>query len=161
MSSTDNMSFPPADTRDLRLRFYIGAQSTLAVIAVAAALATSGVPNWPMTIVLAAVCAIAERMAPELSEGVEASVAFLPMALAAVLFGPAAAGIVGASAMLGYVLQWPANQFSVFASARALAGVAAGACAQLALPSGTASASLPRLWSPQRRPPSPRAPSTS
>jgi putative nucleotidyltransferase with HDIG domain len=120
-------------------------QSALAAIAVGVAIVQFGVPNWPMTLVLAAVICIAERVAPEISKRVDASVAFLPAALAAVLFGPASAGIVGACAMLGFVTRFRVVQFSFFTSARALSGVAAGAAAQAVLPADIVSTSLPRL----------------
>ena len=105
----------------------------------------TGVPNWPVTIVLAAVTAIAERLAPRVSATVEMSVSFLPIALAAVLFGPAVAGIVAGCSMLGYVREWPVDKFSVFTSARALGGAAAGWGAQMVIPAGSTTVSLPRL----------------
>ncbi len=145
MSSPDNMSLPPVDTRALSLRYYVGVQTTLAVTVLVASMVTTGVPNWPVTIVLAAVAAIAERFDAELSDGVSASVAFLPVALAAVLFGPAAAGIVSAAAMLAFVTTWPTNKFLAFTSARALGGVAAGAAAALVIPAGSNAVSLQRL----------------
>jgi putative nucleotidyltransferase with HDIG domain len=139
------MSLPPVDTQALRLRTYIGAQSALAIFAIGVAIVHTGVPNWTVTIVLAAVTAIAERLAPRVSATVVVSVSFLPVALAAVLFGPAAAGIVAACGMLGYVVEWPLNRFAFFTSARALGGAAAGLCAQLVIPAGSNVVSLPRL----------------
>lgn len=139
------MSLTPADTQAFRLRIYIGAQATLAILVIGVAFVHTGVPNWPVTIVLAAVTAIAERLAPRVSATVEMSVSFLPIALAAVLFGPAVAGIVAGCSMLGYVREWPIDKFTVFTSARALGGAAAGWGAQMVIPAGSTSVSLPRL----------------
>ena len=112
MSSPDKMSLTPADTQAFRLRIYIGAQAALAILVIGVAFVHTGVPNWPVTIVLAAVTAIAERLAPRVSATVEMSVSFLPIALAAVLFGPAVAGIVAGCSMLGYVREWPLDKFT-------------------------------------------------
>ena len=51
-------------------------------------------------LVLALIAHVAEGRSMRVSPRVEVSVSFMPLALAAVLFGPAAAAIVGAAAML-------------------------------------------------------------
>ncbi len=121
----------PQVHRESRIRLYVAAQTIIAVVAVGTALLYSGVDNWPVTLVLAAVCAVAERYAPEISDRLGVSVAFLPMVLAALLFGPAAAALAGAAGMA--LLPEPGLKMLSFVSSRALVGVAAGVGAQVVL----------------------------
>ena len=64
------------------------------------------------------------------SPRVEVSVSFMPLALAAVLFGPAAAAVVGGAAMLHR--EGPLERFLIYLSGKTLAGCAAGWSAVLA-----------------------------
>jgi putative nucleotidyltransferase with HDIG domain len=64
------------------------------------------------------------------SPRVEVSVSFMPLALAAVLFGPAAAALVGGAAMLHR--EGPLERFLIYISGKSLAGCAAGAAALIA-----------------------------
>ena len=56
------------------------------------------------------------------SPRVEVSVSFMPLALAAVLFGPAAAAVVGGAAMLHR--EGPLERFLIYLSGKTLAGCA-------------------------------------
>jgi putative nucleotidyltransferase with HDIG domain len=83
-----------------------------------------GTGRWDAIVLLAVVANIAEGRHMRLSPQVAVSVSFMPMALAAVLFGPVAAGIVGAVAMASW--EAPAERFLIYLSGKGLAGCAAG-----------------------------------
>lgn len=100
--------------------------------------------TWGVVLGLAAVAAIAERRSLQLAPGVWVSVAFLPMALAAVVLGPAAAAIVGGAAMLGDT-EGPFDRFAIYTAARVLEGVAGGLAALAMLPAGHDHYTLARL----------------
>lgn len=81
---------------------------------------------------LAVVAAVGERGTVRLSKSVEGSISSLPMLFAAVLFGPLAAAIVGASSMLGD-LRAPYSRFFAYAGSRAITGAVAGLAAEAAV----------------------------
>jgi putative nucleotidyltransferase with HDIG domain len=83
-----------------------------------------GTGRWDAIVVLAIVANVAEGRSMRLSPRVEVSVSFMPMALAAVLFGPAAAAIVGAVGMARW--EPPVERFLIYLSGKGLAGCAAG-----------------------------------
>lgn len=89
---------------------------------------------WAL-LLLAMVAAAAERGSVRLSERVEVSIALVPVLVAAIAFGPLAAVVVGASAMLGD-LRRPYLKWAVYTSSRSLVGGAAGFVA-VALASGS------------------------
>jgi putative nucleotidyltransferase with HDIG domain len=91
--------------------------------------------QWGVVVALAAVAAIAERRSLQLAPGVWMSVAFLPMALAAVVLGPLAAAVVGGTAMLGD-LEGPPDRFAIYTAGRVLEGVGGGMAAVALLPPG-------------------------
>jgi putative nucleotidyltransferase with HDIG domain len=99
----------------------------VAACAITLSLATSGPARWQVLLVLAAAAWIAESRGMPLNS-IELSVSFIPIVLAAVLFGPAAGGLVGLAGMLGD-RRGPIERFSIYASTRAIAGVAGGAAA--------------------------------
>jgi putative nucleotidyltransferase with HDIG domain len=123
-------------------RFAVGL-GLLAVAVLVGSLVQSGVSRWPVVAALAAVAAIAERRSFQLSPGVYVSVSFLPMALAAVTQGPAAAAVVGGIAMLGD-RTGPLERFAIYTAGRTLSGAAGGAAAAgvLSVVSSTALAGL-------------------
>ena len=114
------------------IRLFAGALTVLAGVALGISLASAGIHQWSVVLALAAVAAIAERQSLELSPGVFVSVSFLPMALAAVTQGPAAAALVGGVAMLGDRTP-PVERFVIYTSGRTLSGAAGGAAAAATL----------------------------
>jgi putative nucleotidyltransferase with HDIG domain len=89
-----------------------------------------GLGRWDVVLVLALIAHVAEGRSMRVSPRVEVSVSFMPLALAAVLFGPAAAAIVGAAAMLHR--EGPLERFLIYVSGKSLAGCAAGWTALIA-----------------------------
>jgi len=93
----------------------------------------------PWTVLaLACVNALAERSSVSITRTTQMSINLLPTLFAAVLFGPLAAGLVNASSMLGDPElmassdpdRAPRLKFASYASARFIAGAAAGLAAQ-------------------------------
>src|SRR5437868_4837275 len=74
---------------------------------------------------LALIAAIAERGSIRLTSTTEESISLLPMLFAAVLFGPAAAALVGAASMLGD-LRRPYLRWIVYCSTRSITGAVTG-----------------------------------
>ena len=114
----------PADNLT-RIRIFAGGMTALAVAGIALGLATHGLGRWQVLVVLGAVAWIAEGRAMPVTQKLELSVSFIPIVLAAVLFGPAAGGLVGLAGMLGD-RRGPWERFAIWASSRSLAGVVAG-----------------------------------
>jgi HD domain len=96
-----------------------------------------------MVLALAAVAAIAERSSIRFGETVEQSISALPTLLAAVLFGPLGAGIVGAASMLGDPEltsrgdpdRAPRLKWATYTSTRFIGGAVTGLAAQAVLSS--------------------------
>jgi putative nucleotidyltransferase with HDIG domain len=101
--------------------------TAVAACAIALSLATNGSGRWEVLLVLAAAAWIAESRGMPLNS-IELSVSFIPIVLAAVVFGPASGGLVGLAGMLGD-RRGPVERFSIYASTRAIAGVVGGAAA--------------------------------
>jgi putative nucleotidyltransferase with HDIG domain len=92
----------------------------------------------PATVlVLAVTAAIAERSSVRLTRNAELSISLVPTVLAAVLFGPLAAGVVGAASMLGDPEltsrsrdRSPRLKWATYTSSRFISGAIAGLAAQ-------------------------------
>jgi putative nucleotidyltransferase with HDIG domain len=97
---------------------------------VAASWSMHGLGRWDVVLVLALIAHVAEGHSMRVSPRVEVSVSFMPLALAAVLFGPAAAALVGGAGMLHR--EGPLERFLIYISGKSLAGCAAGAAALIA-----------------------------
>ena len=82
------------------MRVYASVLAGLALGLVAASWSLHGLGRWDVVLVLAVIAHVAEGRSMRVSTRVEVSVSFMPLAMAAVLFGPAAAALVGAAAML-------------------------------------------------------------
>jgi hypothetical protein len=81
---------------------YVIALTLTALVTGAALLGAGYTLESPVTVfVLAAVAAAAERVSIRLTKNLEQSISALPRLLAAVLFGPLAAAVVGGVSMLG------------------------------------------------------------
>jgi putative nucleotidyltransferase with HDIG domain len=93
-------------------------------IAVPAAV-IAGVGRWDVVALLGAVGYVAESRTIRISTRVELSGSLIPLAMAAVLFGPAAAAVVGLASMLSD-RRGPLERFVIFSCGRALAGACAG-----------------------------------
>jgi putative nucleotidyltransferase with HDIG domain len=93
-------------------------------IAVPAAV-IAGVGRWDVVALLGAVGYVAESRTIRISTRVELSGSLIPLVMAAVLFGPAAAAVVGLASMLSD-RRGPLERFVIFSCGRALAGACAG-----------------------------------
>jgi hypothetical protein len=96
------------------VRVYASVLAGLALGLVAASWSLHGLGRWDVVLVLAVIAHVAEGRSMRVSPRVEVSVSFMPLALAAVLFGPAAAGLVGAAAMLHR--EGPLERFLIYLS---------------------------------------------
>lgn len=99
-------------------------------------------PQWWIIVALAVVAGLAERHGVALfgdrQNGIEIAVSFVPLAFAAVAFGPLAAFAVGALGNLAD-FRTPYLRWAVYTSARALTGAAAGLAAVTIYESSTTS----------------------
>jgi uncharacterized membrane protein len=100
----------------------------VAAASAASALAVEGVGNWQAVAVLAVIGGVAEGRSMPVTRSLELSVAFIPVVLAAVLFGPGAGALVALACMAGD-RRGPAWRWVWYASSRTTAGVVAGAVA--------------------------------
>jgi putative nucleotidyltransferase with HDIG domain len=91
-----------------------------------------GVGRWESVLILAVVAYVAESHTVRISTRVELSGSLIPLVMAAVLFGPAAAAIVGLGAMLSD-RRGPVERFVIFTCGRAAAGACAGLAAMAVL----------------------------
>jgi putative nucleotidyltransferase with HDIG domain len=119
----------PADNLT-RIRGFAGFVTALAVAGVAVGWAAYGLGPWKVLVVLAVAAWIAEGRAMPVSatRKLELSVVFIPIVMAAVLFGPASGGLVGLAGMLAD-RRGPIERFAIYAASRTLGGVMAGAVA--------------------------------
>lgn len=113
---------------DLERRAYLLFGGVLSATALSAALALIYAPNLGNIYVLtglALAAAVAERSRVGLGNGLDASIAMLPILFAAVLYGPLPAMIVGC---VSYVsdLRRPFLKWGVFTCVRAVTGAASG-----------------------------------
>jgi putative nucleotidyltransferase with HDIG domain len=125
-----------------RTLLYVAALA-VAAAATAVSLVSAGYTlDSPLTVfVLAAVAAVAERVSIRLTGTLEQSISSLPRLLAAVLFGPLAAGLVGAASMLGdpEVLsrstpeRAPRLKWATYTSIRFITGAIIGLAAQITI----------------------------
>jgi putative nucleotidyltransferase with HDIG domain len=122
---TDRDLVPASNLTSIRI--FAAFVTVVAACAITLSLATSGSARWQVLLVLAAAAWIAESRGMPLNS-IELSVSFIPIVLAAVVFGPAAGGLVGLAGMLGD-RRGPIERFSIYASTRAIAGVVGGAAA--------------------------------
>lgn len=108
-------------------------------IGVALPLLGSGLGDVWTVLALAVVAAVAERGTVRLGKTTEQSISLLPTLFAAVLFGPLAAGIVGASSMLGDPAligadrsRAPLLKWATYSSTRFISGTSMGLLATAA-----------------------------
>jgi putative nucleotidyltransferase with HDIG domain len=118
---------------------YVAALVLFAVgTAISLALAGYGLEAPITVLALAAAAAAGERIGIRLTQNIEQSISVLPMLLAAVLFGPLAAAIVGAASMLGDPElvaprdrdRAPRLKWATYTSTRFVGGAATGLAAQ-------------------------------
>jgi putative nucleotidyltransferase with HDIG domain len=109
------------------IRAYAASMAVIAACGIGAGMALHGAGRWQVLLVLAAAAWIAEGRGMPLN-AIELSVSFIPIVLAGVIYGPAAGGLVGLAGMLGD-RRGPIERFTVYASSRAVGGVAGGAAA--------------------------------
>ena len=115
----------------------------LTASALGAALVVAGYGiDAPLTVLaLALAAAVAERSSVRLTKSTELTIAGLPALVAAVLFGPLAAGLVGSASMLGDPelvarpdrKRSPQLKWAAFTSSRFITGVVTGIAAQATL----------------------------
>jgi len=109
------------------IRAYAVSMTVLAACGIVAGLALHGAGRWQVLLILAAAAWLAEGRGMPLN-AIELSVSFIPIVLAAVIYGPAAGGLVGLAGMLGD-RRGPIERFAVYASSRAVGGLLGGAAA--------------------------------
>ncbi len=126
-----NRSDKRADNLTSILVFRLGL-AALGGGSLAAAMILAPVENWQAVIVLALVGIVAEGRSMPVAPRLQLSVAFIPVVLAAVLFGAGAGGVVAVACMLGD-RAGPATRWMMFVAIRAVAGVGAGAVATLVI----------------------------
>jgi hypothetical protein len=134
----------PQSERRAPIRAYAASLAAASLlISVSAAVAT-GVGRWDAVAVLAVVGFVAESRTIRISTRVELSGSLIPLAMAAVLFGPAAAALVGVASMLSD-RRGPLERFVIFTCGRAIAGACAGLGA-MALPAAMGGTGLGHLF---------------
>jgi putative nucleotidyltransferase with HDIG domain len=111
-----------------QIRGFAALVTGLALAGLALGLAEHGLGRWQVLVVLAVVALIAEGQYMPVTDHLELSVSFIPIVLAAVLYGPAAGGLVGLAGMLGD-RRGPLVRFVIYTASRTVAGVLAGALA--------------------------------
>jgi putative nucleotidyltransferase with HDIG domain len=126
------------------VRAYAAALAVASLLLVLLCAVAHGVGRWEAVLILAAVAYVAESRTVRISTRVELSGSLIPLVMAAVLFGPAAAAIVGLGAMLSD-RRGPVERFVIFACGRALAGAGAGLVA-MAVHATVAGAGLGQLF---------------
>ena len=109
------------------IRGYAASMAVIAACGIGAGMVVHGAGRWQVLLILAAAAWIAEGRGMPLN-AIELSVSFIPIVLAGVIYGPAAGGLVGLAGMLGD-RRGPIERFTVYASSRAVGGVAGGAAA--------------------------------
>jgi hypothetical protein len=115
----------PQPDRGGPIRAYAAILTCTALATAVSAAVVSGVGRWDVVALLGAVGYVAESRAIRISTRVELSGSLIPLVMAAVLFGPAAAAVVGLASMLSD-RRGPLERFAIFSGGRALAGACAG-----------------------------------
>jgi putative nucleotidyltransferase with HDIG domain len=115
--------------RDWALVAYTASLSTTLLALLSASVALHGGPDatWPV-LALAFSALVADRQSVRLTPGIEISVSFLPIVLAAVIYGPVAAVIVSVASLL-MDFRAPYARWLLWTSSRSLAALAAGVAA--------------------------------
>src|ERR1700687_1082000 len=90
----------PQSERPGPIRAYAASLALVALLITVAAAVAGGVGRWEAIALLAAVGFAAESRTIRISTRVELSGSLIPLVMAAVLFGPAAAALVGLASML-------------------------------------------------------------
>jgi putative nucleotidyltransferase with HDIG domain len=118
---------------------YVAALVVAALLTAVVLLAAGYSLEAPLSVLaLAAAAAVAERSSLRITKTMETSISILPTLLAAVLFGPLAAAVVGAASMLGDPelisrgdrLRAPRLKWATYTSSRFIGGAATGLAAQ-------------------------------
>src|SRR3989442_7881567 len=110
-----------------RVTAYVGTLAVTASVTAVGLVATGyGIGNGWSVVALALVAAVAERGSVRLTSTTEESISLLPTLFAAVLFGPLAAMIVGASSMLGDLSSPPYMRWATYTCSRSILGAATG-----------------------------------
>ena len=110
------------------LRAYRAAWACVGTVVLTLALVNDGVGNWQAVALLTVIGILAEGRSMPVTRNLELSVAFIPVVLAAILFGPGAGGLVALVCMLGD-RDMPVSRWLMYAAVRATAGVGAGTVA--------------------------------
>ena len=118
----------PQSERCGPIRAYAASLALTSLAITLAAAFTGGVGRWDAVALLAVFGFAAESRPIRISTRVELSGSLIPLVMAALLFGPAAAALVGVAAMLSD-RRGPLERFVIFTCGRALAGASAGAAA--------------------------------
>src|SRR5439155_15675107 len=112
------------------IRVVAGAASIAGVASLTLGLALAGIGDWQGVALLALVAFIAEGRPMRVSSAVELAVSFIPIIMAAVLFGAGAGALVGVVGMLGdRGGLW--EKWAIYASDRAASGAVAGVAAAI------------------------------
>ncbi len=125
----------------VRTRLYVGGLVATALSTGVALVATGHGTGAPFVVLaLAIAAAVAERSGVRLTSTLELAVSGLPAIFAAVLFGPLAAGLVGAAAMLGDPeltsrdrARAPRLKWASYTSSRFIVGALTGLAGQAAI----------------------------
>ena len=112
----------------IRIRAYAAFLAALALTLAVGSWSVHGLGRWEIVLVLALVAHTAEGRGMRMSPTVEASVSFMPVVLAAVLFGPAAGAVVGVVSMMRPALHRdaPLERLVIYISGKAVSGCSAG-----------------------------------
>jgi putative nucleotidyltransferase with HDIG domain len=125
------------------VRAYAASLAIASLLITVSAVVAGGVGRVDAVALLAVVGFAAEARAIRISTRVELSGSVIPLVMAAVLFGPAAAAVVGVGCMLSD-RRGPLERFVIFTSGRALAGACA-AFGAMAVPASVAGTGLGHL----------------
>jgi HD-GYP domain-containing protein (c-di-GMP phosphodiesterase class II) len=128
----------PLSRTSVRTALYVAAMAMTAIATAVALIAFGYGLTSPLVVALLAVAgAIGERTGIRLTDKLELSISGVPTIFAAVLFGPLAAGLVGASSMLGDPelasrdrSRSPRLKWASYTSTRFVAGALTGLAAQ-------------------------------
>jgi HD-GYP domain-containing protein (c-di-GMP phosphodiesterase class II) len=124
-----------------RIRLFVGVVASIALSLGAVLVLHNGTVNRPLVVLaLALIAALSERSSIRFGRTTSFSTSQIPTLFAAVLFGPLAGGIVGASSMLGDAETYsrsdperaPRLKFLLYASTRFIVGVVMAGTARVA-----------------------------